>query len=592
MSEDPSSPLLGAQSSKARSPSHQSRRSSGSRVSHQSEDAVESTPLLAHGADGHDYGNLPNHDESQSPAASWLRHVQGRSSSKGQTRRWPTIIALTVLAAFILTILGLGFAAPAVVEEYAKEAMVFEPRGLSIESFTSSGLRARIQGDFALDGSRVRRKPVRDLGRAGTWIAKAVESKESEVKVYLPRYGNMLLGTAIVPPLEVSVRDGDTTHLDFVCELYAGDLDSLRTMVEEWIAGRVGSLDVRGIANVPLKSGVFNLGTQTLSQSIIFAGDQIPILPQYDITKLNFHEIDFPNRDTGMAVDVILNVTNKYPISFTVPPLGFEILVQGCSPTQPYIHLADAVVEELDIGFQQDVSAHVRGLIQKLPGPVVSACPQTQKSPLDVLLGDYIRGDDATVYVRGSDPPSEKTPSWITDIIRSVTVPVPFPGKTLGDLIRSFSLTNVHFGLPDPFAGPKTPESHPRISAIVKALASLPTEMNFPLSVTRVRAQAEVFYKKDKLGNLNLKEWQSANSTQVEAHGDIDASLAVESVVNNAPLEITNEDVLAEVVQAMLFGGRPVVLGVKANVDVETQTALGKFVVRDIPAKGKFSVKR
>ena len=172
----------------------------------------------------------------------------------------------------MIAILGLCFAAPAVVEEYAKEAIVFEPTNLSIDSFTTTGVKARIQGDFKLDGSRVHRKSVRDLGRAGTWIARAVESKQSYVEVYLPEYGGILLGTATVPPIVVNIRDGVTTHVDFLADLSAGDLDGLRRMANEWLEGRIGSLSVRGVADVPLKSGLFGLGTQTISETVVFRG--------------------------------------------------------------------------------------------------------------------------------------------------------------------------------------------------------------------------------------------------------------------------------------------------------------------------------
>ncbi len=37
-------------------------------------------------------------------------------------------------------------------------------------------------------------------------------------------------------------------------------------------------------------------------------------------------------------------------------------------------------------------------------------------------------------------------------------------------------------------------------------------------------------------------------------------------------LKITNDDVFRDVVEDLIFGGKPVVLGVKANVDVETET--------------------
>ncbi|KAG7004630.1 acetolactate synthase small subunit [Physcia stellaris] len=192
---------------------------------------------------------------------------------------------------------------------------------------------------------------------------------------------------------------------------------------------------------------------------------------------------------------------------------------------------------------------------------------------MDLLLGNYTSSEETTVY----------TPK----LMEGVVVPPPFPGHTFDDLIRNFFLADVHFGLPSPFAEPDSPEAQPRISAVVKALVGLPKEMNFPIGVGRVRANADVFYKKRKLGDLDLSKWQAANSTLVEAHGEVPNGLAVQSVVEDAPLQITDDDVFADLVEALIFGGRHLVLGVKAKVDVETEVALGKFVIRDIPAEGK-----
>jgi len=293
-----------------------------------------------------------------------------------------------------------------------------------------------------------------------------------------------------------------------------------------------------------------------------------------------------------MAAAVSLNLMNDYPVEFTVPPLGFEILVQNCAPDLPYIRLADAITEEIEVEPKQDVHVHVRGVIRKLPDTVTKACPETMKSPLDNLVGDYIQGNEATVYVRGSNTPSGDTPGWITDLIKSVPVPVPFPGKTIENLIRNFSLADVHFDLPDPFASPKSRQGQPRISAVVKALVGIPKEMDFPIDISHVKAESDVYYHDKKLGRLDLSRWQKANSTRIEAHDDVEAGLAVQSVVKKAPLYVTDDDVFSKVVQALLFGDKPVILGVKARVDVETGTALGKFVVRDIPAEGKVFVKR
>ena len=293
-----------------------------------------------------------------------------------------------------------------------------------------------------------------------------------------------------------------------------------------------------------------------------------------------------------MAADVSLTLTNQYPVEFTIPPLGFDILVQNCAPKEPYLRLAKATTHEVLVEPKEEINVDVGGIIRQLPDTLTKTCPDTLKSPLDALLGDYIHGDETTVYVRGSDRPLPETPGWIRDLMKDVVVPLPFPGHTFDHLIRNFSLMDVHFGLPDPMADPNSPRGKPRISAVVKVLAGLPKEMSFPISVGRVKADADVYFHKKKLGELDLSNWQKANTSRIEAHGDQEAGIAIDSIVKDAPLDITDDSVFSEVVQALIFGGKPVVLGVKASVDVETETALGKFIVREIPAEGKVFVKR
>ena len=180
-----------------------------------------------------------------------------------------------MLSALVLVILGLGFAAPAIVEEYAKEALVFDATNLSIDSFTARGVRARVQGTFLLDASRVHKKSVRDLGRAGTWVAKEIECGESEVKVYLPGYENVLLGIANIPRIKVNIRDRHYNHIDFLADLEPGDIDGVRGIANDWLEGRLTSLTVEAIASLPLKSGLFKLGTQSISHSLFFEGQSL-----------------------------------------------------------------------------------------------------------------------------------------------------------------------------------------------------------------------------------------------------------------------------------------------------------------------------
>ena len=594
MSDNPTSPLLGGPSTEpnGRPRSQRSSASTRSKRSQKSSHSDESTPLLARG-DSYRYGD-EEPEEASSPAASSLQALQdGGSSGKSKSRiRLGSIFALTTLMLLVVVVLAFVFAAPAVVKEYAEGAAVFTPTDLSIDSFTASGVKARVQGNFVLDGSRVGNNAVRDLGRAATWIARAAETKPSKVQVYLPEYGNILFGDAEIPSIVVSIRNGEKTDIDFIADVEPGDVDGIRRIANDWIDGRLGQLRVMGKANVGLKSGIFSLGTQSISETITFKGKDIPTMPKYNITKFNVHEADLSDSEKAMAADVSIEVFNKYPITFTVPPLAFDILVPACTAEEPYILLANATTQSIEVKPQNFITVDARGLVRHLPETLISVCPDSNTSPLDSLLADFMNGVKTTVFVRGAQIPSPDTPSWISDLMKDVIVPVPFTGHSMDNLIQDFSMTNVHFGLPNPLADPNTPESQPKLSATIKVTANLPSEINFPVSVSKVRSLATVFYKKKQMGILDLHKWQKAKSKRVEPHGDHPPGLIVESTVKNAPLNITDDDVFTDVVQALLFGGENVVLGVEATVDIETSTVLGKLVIRDIPAKGVVPLKR
>jgi hypothetical protein len=556
----------------------------------------ETTPLLS--TNNHD--NVEAQDtaesspesasQSHSPAVTRLLHLF-QPQSKSSTR-WPSLLALLLLCIVAVLIMVLGFLAPSKVQEYAVEAATFEPTSLSIQSFTTTGVTARIQGDFSMRADKVKDDSVRRFGRFGTWIARKVETGQSSVQVTLPDYKDALLGTAEIPSIVADIRNGHTTHIDFLTELSPGNTDAIRRLAKDFIDGKLQELRVSAEASVPVKSGLINLGRQTVSRAMAFGNDKIPSMPEYKIHKLNFREVELPDLQRAMVADVAVELGNDYPLDFTIPPLGFAILVDNCRPSQPLIQLADATTPSLSVRPKENLNVSVSGYVRKLPQAFTQACAGSHESPLDILLGGYIHGNDTTVYVRGSDSPSLDTPRWITDLMSDVTVPVPFPGHTFGHLIRNFTMADVHFGLPDPFAEPDTPDAQPKISAVIKALVALPEEMNFNISVGRVRANADVFYHGAKLGYLDLSKWQNANSTQIASAKGEGPLLAVQSAIEKAPLTVTDDDVFTDVLNALLFGGKGVELGIKADVDVELETALGQLAVRKIPAEGKVPVKR
>ncbi|KAJ5342010.1 hypothetical protein N7541_011134 [Penicillium brevicompactum] len=539
----------------------------------------ESTPLL-HRRD--DEVGLYGTEQSTSRAPS-------ESSTRKKRSRvpWPTVISLVTLTLAVLTILVVAFAAPAAVQEYGQQAAVFKPTSVSIDSTTSDGVRARVRGDFVMDSTRVKNKSVRGIGRLATWIAREIETSPSDVEVYLPEYGNVLVGTAAVPTIKLNIRNGHHTTVDFLTDLEAGDIRGIHAVAIDWIEGRLGRLSVKGKAAISLKSGLIALGTQLLTHNVILEEKDFPALPEVSILKLNVHDA----KTGAMAADILAAAWIDSPVDLTVPALGFDVLVPNCSPGDPYILVANAKTSQMHVQpGMEPTAAGVEALIKQLPNELTSTCPGKDDSPLDILVSSFMQGLETTIYIRGSEAPSPDTPAWIVNLLRSVTVPLPFTGHTLDNLVKNFTMSDTHFSLPDPFAEPDSPESRPTVSALVKVLIALPEEMNFQVDVPKVRALADVFYKDEKFGVLNISKWQDANSTLVEDQ-DGSSALLVEFAMKDAPLEVTDDNLLAEVIQAMLFGSKGVELRVAATVDTKVSTGLGRFAVRGIPAEGTVPVK-
>jgi hypothetical protein len=250
-----------------------------SKHSHNSNESHEHTPLLSRTDSTPRYDGAEDEDVGErlpSPAATSLRSLQnGRSKSPAGGLRWPTIAAVALLGTAVIAIILGVFFAPAIVEEYAKESLVIEPTNLSIHNFTASGVTARVQAIFKMDASRVKNDAVRNVGRFGTWIAREVETEPSLVEVYLPEYGNILIGTASVPRIAVDIRDGHETPLDFLTALEPGDMEGIRQVANKWLGGHLAEVRIMGKANVGLKSGLIPLGSQTISESLVFEGQSL-----------------------------------------------------------------------------------------------------------------------------------------------------------------------------------------------------------------------------------------------------------------------------------------------------------------------------
>lgn len=566
----------------------------------------ESTPLLQRSDDDGllAYGT----DTSRRLSSDSNLSTSGRSSKNRKWwMRWPFVFVL-VLVLLVLGVLVFAFVAPVVVRRYAEQAAVFKPTNISVDSATTDRIRARVQGNFVVDATRIKSGPVRNVGRLATWIGREVETSQTEVEAYLPEYGNVLIGTASVPSVTVNVRNGHTNQVDVLADLATGNIPGIRAVAMDWLEGRLGRLRIKGKATLHLKSGIFGLGAQTIFKSVTFEGsyciavfdavhdtncraeNDFPPLPEIKIHKLIAHDSDNPAQNGTMLVDSSVAALLDVPFAIRIPPLGFEVLVSNCLPGDPFISMSDVGTQEVQIVPNRQTNMNVRGIIQGLSDELTTTCPGQKDSPLDTLVRSYMNGHKTTVYVRGAQKPPVGTPSWVVDLLKSVTVPFHFTGHALDNMIKNFTMSDMHFSLPDPFADPNSPEASPSVSAQVSVTIGLPKQLNLTVDIPRIRANANVFYEGSELGVLELHKWQPANSTRVMQDNGLPA-LFVKFTMKDVPLRVTNADVLTKVIQALIFQGKSVQLHIVATVDAEVATGLGAIAVRGIPAGGDVNVK-
>ncbi|GKT46916.1 uncharacterized protein ColSpa_07097 [Colletotrichum spaethianum] len=230
----------------------------------------ESAPLLSSST------ATPRYDgEQDNPETSRAPSLASNPPKKKSSIRWASLISISVLIVLVIGIMAGCFFVPSAVQEYAKQAAVVEPTNLALESITANGVRARVQANFRLDGSRVQDTTSRRIGKFTTWIVRQLGTEKTKVGVYLPEYDGALLGTAVVPPLTISIVNGQTTAIDFVAELSPGDAEAYRKIANEWLDGKLDQLRVLGKADIPLKSGIFPLGTHPVSEVLVFEGQSL-----------------------------------------------------------------------------------------------------------------------------------------------------------------------------------------------------------------------------------------------------------------------------------------------------------------------------
>ncbi|KOS23229.1 hypothetical protein ESCO_003583 [Escovopsis weberi] len=513
--------------------------------------------------------------------------------------RWPSIIAISGLAVLVVLVMVLGFVAPPAVKFYAERAAVLQPTGLSVEALTQDGVRARIQANFQMDGSRVNDTVAQFLGRMATGVVRKLDTEETTLQLYLPSYDNVLLGTVVVPSLTINLIDGTSTAMDFVTELSIRDSQVLRKIVNDWLDGQVKRLKVTGAMAISIRSGVLPLGTHEVVESMVFEAKDIPTIPDYDIGQIKIRDVPLGGGGRmAVGANVSLIVYNDYPVSLTLPSLGFDILVPNCDASEAHIKVASATTGSVPVQPHVNVTVDAFGLIKGLPESLVRACPESDMSPLDVFMKEYLHGGNARVFVRGQQSGDIGVPDWIGSILASTAVPIDLPGRSFDNAIRNISVSNIDFKLPSPFADPDTPQGKTQVSGTLQVLAAVPRDLQLGMDVNGLQASSDVFYQGKKFGELNVRSWQKAESERLPG-GDDDGNddddvgdlMMITSRLSQVPLDITDGDVFSDVVQQLLFGDADLLLDISSLVDARVSTAIGALVVKEIPARGKMPIK-
>lgn len=524
--------------------------------------ASEQTPLLSRTDSPHDYDEANGHVATHEPAK--------------RRRRWPIIVALSGLVIAVILAIVFGFVMPSAVEEYAKEAISFEADKIAVDSFTDSGVRVHVQGTVWMDATKVKKGSVRSWGKWATGWAKTIEAGKADMKVFLPAYDDLLLGSAYTPAFKLDIRDGHHNPLDMIVECEPGEPTAFRRLAQDFMDHKEQDLLVKAVVELPIKAGGFNIGVQKNTQMVTIPRKKGSKMPEPKLNKLKVLQHGPKGKPDGIEAWASLTVDNPSPIELTVPPVTMDVLLADCH--SGYDLFATTTSDEIRIVPKQELNVSATGFMSKLPSSLTSACPGSNRSPLDDFIQKYLKGDEPTVYIRGGKQ-SDKTPSWIGNLLHDTILPVPLPPKPPFDQsIKNFSLTGVHFSLP------KTDQERPVLSATVNVLVGLPEGIDLDVDVHRIRSDGAIYYEGQAMSKLDLSEWQQATSKKV------DGDLLVSSKIIDAPLDIVNEDVFAKVVHKMVFEKKGVPLELRATVDIDATTALGTFVVSGIPSKGKIFI--
>lgn len=205
------------------------------------------------------------------PSSSTPHRYSRRPTATSHRRRWSMVGCIALLTTTVLAILVLAFALPAIIKVYAQRATVFHIESLTYEPSGQDWSRARIKGTFFTDADRVNSSWISGVGRLTTWVASEIETREGDtLEIYQPVFGHIVTINASLPRIQVNVRNGHSTDLDFLSDIQRVSDGGSPTSPIDWEDQKGGGILAK--ANVHLRSGWLDLGRQEFFLTVQYKG--------------------------------------------------------------------------------------------------------------------------------------------------------------------------------------------------------------------------------------------------------------------------------------------------------------------------------
>lgn len=558
----------------------------------------ENTPLLSGD------NNTPNTIEDAIKQPKSSRSFYHTLLKTGLGRALLAVLAVVVGMLFLTYLIG-----PFDLKDQLASVPKVSLNEFSVDRLTDDGLNIKVAGEVIADYSDVNGTLRRGLVRTlGGWL-RTVEVRNSTLDIFFEdedwKEGDhpnneteARTVRASIPPMTVDIKQGHNTSFDIVTTLSDfGSSDVIESIVDRLIHAE----EVKFVGRANITAGKFGL----------FVGP-IPLAIKESINKPEGDDDDDDDNDDGsksffgynisdinvtpkpdskevLAVGFSAFLENGYDISMSLPPLLWEVSIEGCESMVPIV---DGVTNAIDVKPFTTVNVSVDSNVGEISRDLLQHCLNDNKSPLDRFIHKYLSGSPTSLSVAGKLS-GYLMPKWLEELLQHVSIKLDFqsPGQK-EDLIESISFQNLKLELPEsknPLVKPKGP---PRISAIVSATCRSPSKIiianDVKAGITNARGVSGFFSEDKEFARVMLEDWVPCMTRREENTNDV---FIVDFALDSVPLDITDQTVFGKVLQTILVNGQAPVR-IEALADAELRTPIGEFVLTEIPAKGDTVIKQ